>query len=390
MAGGDDPDDESSTSTSGSSNSDDDSSDDDDDDDRDRDKQLVHDLETDTEWQIDQLDDGTTYDRRLYDKLISFDLSEVAVQRMIRNGVATVVAFALLFDGKALDLLFKKEGLDQLPVLVEQRVRLFHKWLRQCRDRGVNLKKVDLSRFDDFTMASLLDSKEAESAVRGRPGTPKDSGLVLPTFGGGQGSFKVFDTKFRAFLCQNKNEEGKPLIYVIANYKKESKTIQRQIKGVKLRGAQFDRDNFKVAQWLESALADGTALVYAETNPGDGRRGYQALYSTYKSRSNRDTRAQEIRLKLKALQYRGTKNYPWEKFRNTLFAYYAELKMLKQKVSHAQQVRDLLTMIVHEKTRAHAVEVMMSDKKAKHDLQHALALIGDRNRKGRGGCQSGR
>jgi hypothetical protein len=35
-------------------------------------------------------------------------------------------------------------------------------------------------------------------------------------------------------------------------------------------------------------------------------------------------------------------------------------------------------MIVHEKTRAHAVEVMMSDKKAKHDLQHALALIGDR------------
>jgi hypothetical protein len=63
MAGGDDPDDESSTSTSGSSSSGDDSSDDDDDDDRDRDEQLVHDLETDTEWQIDQLDDGTTYDR---------------------------------------------------------------------------------------------------------------------------------------------------------------------------------------------------------------------------------------------------------------------------------------------------------------------------------------
>jgi hypothetical protein len=62
-----------------------------------------------------------------------------------------------------------------------------------------------------------------------------------------------------------------------------------------------------------------------------------------------------------------------------LLAYYAELKMLKQKVSHAQQVCDLLTMIVHEKTKGHAINVMMSNKKAKHDLQHAsLALIGDR------------
>jgi hypothetical protein len=123
-------------------------------------------------------------------------------------------------------------------------------------DRGVNFRKVDLTRFDDSIMASLLDSKEAERSVCGRPGTPNDMGLVLLTFDGGQSALKVFDTKFHAFLCQNKNEEGKPLIYVIANYKKEeSKTIQRQIKGVKLRGAQFDCDNFKVAQWLESALA---------------------------------------------------------------------------------------------------------------------------------------
>jgi hypothetical protein len=67
-----------------------------------------------------------------------------------------------------------------------------------------------------------------------------------------------------------------------------------------------------------------------------------------------------------------------DKFRNTLLAYYVELKMLKQKVSHAQQVRDLLTMIIHEKTKAHAIEVMMSDKKVKQDLQHALTLISDR------------
>jgi hypothetical protein len=70
-----------------------------------------------------------------------FDLLEVAVQRVIMNGASTVVAFALLFDEKALDLIFKKDSLGQLPVLVEQRVRLFHKWLQQCRDHDVNLRK---------------------------------------------------------------------------------------------------------------------------------------------------------------------------------------------------------------------------------------------------------
>jgi hypothetical protein len=107
MAGGDDPDDESSTSTSGSSSSGDDSADYDDDNhnDRDLDKQLLPNLETNTDAQINQLDDGTMYDRRLYDKLLSFDLSETVVQWMIRNRAATVIAFALLFDDKkALDL----------------------------------------------------------------------------------------------------------------------------------------------------------------------------------------------------------------------------------------------------------------------------------------------
>jgi hypothetical protein len=154
---------------------------------------------------------------------------------------------------------------------------------------------------------------------------------------------------------------------------------QRLIKDAKLHGAKFARDNFTVAQWLQTALADGLASVcYLESHSGDGRRGYRAFYKAYKSRSKRDTRAQEIHNKLKTLQYRGTKNFPWEKFNTELLTYYAELKTLKQKVSNAQQVRDLIPMIVHERTKGIAIDVVTDDKKAKGDLEYALAKIGEK------------
>jgi hypothetical protein len=78
------------------------------------------------------------------------------------------------------------------------------------------------------------------------------------------------------------------------------------------------------------------------------------------------------------LQYRGTKNFPWEKFNTDLLTHYAELKTLKQKVSNAQQVRDLIPMIVHERTKGIAVDVITDDKKAKGDLEYALAKIGEK------------
>jgi hypothetical protein len=99
-------------------------------------------------------------------------------------------------------------------------------------------------------------------------------------------------------LCQNKNEEGVLLIYVIAQFKDESKTIQQQIKNVKLHGTQFLRDNFKVAQWLQTAPAEGMgASVYAEGhNAGDGRRAYRALHTACQSHSKWDTHAQKYEI----------------------------------------------------------------------------------------------
>jgi hypothetical protein len=79
------------------------------------------------------------------------------------------------FDSNTLDLLFQRDELKNMPILAQQRIRTFHKWLRQCHDRGVHLNKINLSCFTDAVMASLLDAKEIESSSRGQSGTVKEN-----------------------------------------------------------------------------------------------------------------------------------------------------------------------------------------------------------------------
>jgi len=58
---------------------------------------------------------------------------------------------------------------------------------------------------------------------------------------------------------------------------KESKSVQDKCKGTKLSGKEYEDDNFKVSRWLQMALADGGALIFAEKHDGDSRSGYQEL-----------------------------------------------------------------------------------------------------------------
>jgi len=53
------------------------------------------------------------------------------------------------------------------------------------------------------------------------------------------------------------------------------------VQGAKLSGKDYEEDNFKVLQWLQMALADGSALVFAEKHDGDGQLGYQELLVIY-------------------------------------------------------------------------------------------------------------
>jgi hypothetical protein len=164
------------------------------DDDCQRDAVIVNNLENKEEAQLIEWDDGTVFDENLHQKFMSFGLTEAQADLLIRHGATTSSAFARLFETSALDDLFDRDGLDDLTVLTEQQIRVFHKWLRQCQDRGVRLDRISLSRFNDSVMASLLDTKEAETSLRGWSGSRKDSGLSLPTFNGQQKMFKVFDT----------------------------------------------------------------------------------------------------------------------------------------------------------------------------------------------------
>jgi len=100
-----------------------------------------------------------------------------------------------------------------------------------------------------------------------------------------------------------KNKEGLPLLYVIVNAAEEKLAIQKQIKATKWSGKKFERDNFKVAQWPETALVDSTAHVYAKKQPGDGRSTFADLHETYQSESKREIKIWEIHNKLKTLQY---------------------------------------------------------------------------------------
>ena len=66
------------------------------------------------------------------------------------------------------------------------------------------------------------------------------------------------------------NDEGIPLYYIIAELKEETLEFQKKCKDVKYQGKLYNRDNFRVAQWLESALAEGLGHVYVKKYAGDG------------------------------------------------------------------------------------------------------------------------
>lgn len=232
---------------------------------------------------------------------------------------------------------------------------MFHRWLNERHGAGVSLVGIQLDGLNDSVMATLVEANTRQSASRVREGTSgKGTGLTLPTFSGNQGQYKVWNLKWRAYLGTLKNADGVPLLlYVIVRARKEKRSVRHQIKGASLKGSQFDIDNFRVSQLLESALADGTASIFTTTHEGDGRSAYLDLDRQYAGSFRKETRVTEIMAKLKTLQYRGAKVFPWEKFTNVLLGYYDELySFLKAKVKQRTQVRELINMIAHEKRRS--------------------------------------
>jgi len=175
----------------------------------------------------------------------------------------------------------------------------------------------------------------------------KDLGMTLPLFKGNQKDWKSWNKKFWTFLNQQRQSNGKPYIYVIVDLAKENKSVQDLCKGTKLSGKDYKKDNFKVSQWLQMALADGSALVFAEKHDEDSWSGYQELLVIYQNDENKLNWLQELWNKLKMIQFRGVKNYPWTKFGNTLETIYKEMEMLGKLVDKELQVQHLMEAVVY-------------------------------------------
>ncbi|MCK7580948.1 MAG: hypothetical protein MZV65_38610 [Chromatiales bacterium] len=327
-----------------------------------------------------QTEEGTTFEIPFIEKLISFGMTIPQALAIVENGATNPNVFARLFTDSALTELFLREPLTTLKILVVERVRMFHRWLNERHKAGVSLTRIDLDKFDDNVMASLVEAASRGSTARERSSSSgKDSsGISLPTFSGSQSQYKVWNSKWRAYLGNLKNADGIPLLYVVVHKRKERSSVRHQLRGASLKGSQFNIDNFKVSQLLEIALADGSASIFTAQHPGNGRRAYLDLDDQYAGSFRQETRVQEIMAKLKTLQYRGAKSFAWDKFTNVLLGYYDELATLHAKVDRRTQVRNLIDLIAHEKTRTIAAEIIATNKKAKRSLKTALARIGER------------
>jgi len=148
----------------------------------------------------------------------------------VLNGATSPNVFARLFTKSALNALFEKEHLNDLRILVVERVKMFHKWLNEWHVAGELLTSISLAGFNDQVMVTLVEADSHGSTMRVcDEGSSKGTGLTLPTFNGSQSQYKVWSQKWRAYLGTMKNADGIPLLYVIVHAKKEKSSVRHQI-----------------------------------------------------------------------------------------------------------------------------------------------------------------
>ncbi len=276
-----------------------------------------------------------------------------SVKRMFQEDTRSAKIFVTYIDQEALVRMLEKDdyGLNNLTMVKQQKLQAFHKWLHKQKAQDFDLNNVDiLSSFDANAMVTILTEERKNGMMcehsEFNKGT-KDLGMTLPVFKGDQKDWKSWNKKFKTFLSEQRQNDGKPYIYVIVNLAKESKSIQDLCKGTKLSRKEYEEDNFKVSQWLQMALADGGALIFAERHDGDGRSGYKELLVVYQNDEEKLNWLQELQNKLKTIQFRGVKNYPWTKFGNTLETIYKEMETLGKPVDKEHQVQHLLESMVY-------------------------------------------
>jgi len=219
---------------------------------------------------------------------------------MFQEDIRSANNFATYINQEAPERMLEKDdyGLNNLTMVKQQKLQAFHKWLHKQKAQDFDLNDVDvLSSFDANAMATILAEERQGGTMHGQGKynkETKDQGMTLLLFKGDQKDWKSWNKKFKTFLSQQRWSDGKPYIYVIVDLAKESKSIQDLCKGTKLSRKDYEEDNFKVSQWLQMALADGSALIFAEKHDGDGRLGYQELLVIYQNNEEKLNWLQEL------------------------------------------------------------------------------------------------
>jgi len=142
-----------------------------------------------------------------------------------------------------------------------------------------------------------------------------------------------------------------------------------------LSGKNYDEDNFKLSQWLQIALADSSALVFAEKHGGDGQSTYKELLMVYQNDENKINLLQELQQRLMLIQFRGVKNYPWTMFGNMLETIYKEMVTLGKLVDPELQVQHLMEAVTHPPYKHILANVLFVCLKAKKSLSLAMGLV---------------
>jgi hypothetical protein len=76
------------------------------------------------------------------------------------------------------------------------------------------------------------------------------------------------EAQVEGFYWLYENSNGAPLKCIIVHLKKKKEPVRHQLKGATLRGSQFQTDNFKVSQFLESVVVAGSTNIENHVSEG--------------------------------------------------------------------------------------------------------------------------
>jgi len=95
----------------------------------------------------------------------------------------------------------------------------------------------------------------------------------------------------------------------------------------------------------------------------------------YQNDENKINWLQELWNKLKVIQFRGVKNYPWTKFGNALETIYKEMETLRKLVDKELQVQHLMEAVVYPPYKHILADVLFACPDTKKNLSMTMGLV---------------